>query len=116
VLILAPDDWVSFRPCTTLTTIEALRSGRPIYALAIFNRGLGSIGGLYTSQYVTTLRVPSGGRGLDNVANLERLTPIGAGSVAAPGAVAAAGGVAAGAVVAATRAPLVSGRTKAAAP
>lgn len=116
VLILAPDDWVSFRPCTTLTTIEALRSGRPIYALAIFNRGLGSIGGLYTSQYVTTLRVPYGGRGLDNVANLERLTPIGAGSVALPGVVAAAGTLAAGAAVVAGRTSLAPGQTKAAAP
>ena len=90
LLILAPDDWVSFRPCTTMTTIQALRSGRPIYSLAIFGRGLASISGLYTAQYVTTLAVPFGGRSLDNQADLDRLTPIGAAAV--PGPDAAPGG------------------------
>jgi hypothetical protein len=75
LVILAPDDWVSFRPCEGVGTIDALYSGRPIYALAYSGRGLESIRGRYTSQYVATLAVPYGERTTDHTADLIRLYP-----------------------------------------
>jgi hypothetical protein len=74
--VIAPDDWVSFRPCTGMTADAAITSGRPLYALAYAGRGLESIAGRYTATPVTTLDVPYGGLALDHSATLLRLTPI----------------------------------------
>jgi hypothetical protein len=73
--VIAPDDWVSFRPCTGMTADLALRSGRPLYALAYAGRGLGSIAGRFTATPVTELAVPFGGLALDHQTALLRLTP-----------------------------------------
>jgi hypothetical protein len=73
--IIAPDDWVSFRPCTGLTADAAIRSGRPLYALAYAGRGLDSIAGRYTATPITQLAVPFGGLALDHQTALLRLTP-----------------------------------------
>jgi hypothetical protein len=75
--VIAPDDWVSFRPCTGMTADAAIRSGRPLYALAYAGRGLESIRGRYVGQPVTQLAVPFGGLALDHTATLLRLTPVG---------------------------------------
>jgi transmembrane protein TMEM260 (protein O-mannosyltransferase) len=75
--VIAPDDWVSFRPCTGMTAELALRSGRPLYALAYAGRGLGSIAGRFTATPVTELAVPFGGLALDHETALLRLTPTG---------------------------------------
>ncbi len=75
--VIAPDDWVSFRPCTGMTAVAALESGRPLYALAYANRGLGSIAGRYRATPVTELAVPYGGLTLDQSATLVHLTPTG---------------------------------------
>lgn len=73
--VIAPDDWVSFRPCTGMTPDLALTSGRPLYALAYADRGLQSLGGRYVATPVTQLAVPYGGLALDHSATLLRLTP-----------------------------------------
>ncbi len=75
--VIAPDDWVSFRPCTGMTADAAIRSGRPLYALAYAGRGLESIRGRYIAEPVTVLAVPFGGLALDHAATLLRLTPTG---------------------------------------
>ncbi|HEU4673846.1 MAG TPA: DUF2723 domain-containing protein [Candidatus Limnocylindrales bacterium] len=75
--VIAPDDWVSFRPCTGMTADAAIRSGRPLYALAYADRGLESIRGRYVARAVTQLAVPFGGLALDHTATLLRLTPTG---------------------------------------
>jgi hypothetical protein len=75
--VIAPDDWVSFRPCTGMTADAAIRSGRPLFSLAYANRGLESIRGRYVASPVTELAVPYGGLGLDVRAPLQRLTPTG---------------------------------------
>ncbi len=75
--VIAPDDWVSFRPCTGMTADAAITSGRPLYALAYLDRGLESVRGRYTADPVTELSVPFGGLALDHVATLLKLTPTG---------------------------------------
>jgi hypothetical protein len=74
--VIAPDDWVSFRPCTGMTADEAVRSGRPLYALTYANRGLDSIRGRFMATPVTDLAVPYGGLALDHTTPLLRLTPL----------------------------------------
>jgi Protein of unknown function (DUF2723)/Bovine immunodeficiency virus surface protein (SU) len=75
--VIAPDDWVSFRPCTGMTADAAIRSGRPLFSLAYAGRGLESIRGRYVASPVTELAVPYGGLALDHSAPLLRLTPTG---------------------------------------
>ena len=60
VVVLAPADWVSYRPCHYLSDAEVAASDRPVFALVVQERELGRYRDRYRLVPGQTFRLPYG--------------------------------------------------------
>jgi Protein of unknown function (DUF2723) len=60
VVVLAPHDWVSYRPCHYLSEAEVAASDRPVFALVMQERELGRYRGTYRLVPGETFTLPYG--------------------------------------------------------